>query len=315
MERLISDEERIRRAEDVLERRRNTDLRISSESFVKEKSDSKVKKMLIQLLVCIIIYCVIFYVRNAENENFKVFTDKIVSVLEYDVDFKKVYDDMCSNFEKINTFFNNSNSSDQPNIENNNKEANTDENNSLTDEQKNEASLDNQSENQENINQVDENLGIGGANDDVFQEEVSNVEKVEKDEEYVKSNYNFIKPIDNYKVTSEFGMRDSNEIVSANHKGIDLGAVSGTNINASLEGEVIEASSIGDFGKHLKIKTDDIVITYAHCSELCVKKGDKVLQGQKIAEVGSTGKATGPHLHFEIRINSNAVNPRSIMDF
>ena len=61
MERLISDEERIRRAEDVLERRRNTDLRISSESFVKEKSDSKVKKMLIQLLVCIIIYCVICF--------------------------------------------------------------------------------------------------------------------------------------------------------------------------------------------------------------------------------------------------------------
>ena len=81
MDRLISDEERIRRAEDVLERRRNTDLRISSDNFTKSEPTSKVKKMFIQILVCLLIYCGIYYVKNSPNEKIKTYISNINSVL------------------------------------------------------------------------------------------------------------------------------------------------------------------------------------------------------------------------------------------
>lgn len=54
---------------------------------------------------------------------------------------------------------------------------------------------------------------------------------------------------------------------------------------------------------------------YAHCSQLLVKEGESVEQGQIIAKTGSTGYSTGPHLHFEIRINNTTVNPRTILNF
>ena len=54
---------------------------------------------------------------------------------------------------------------------------------------------------------------------------------------------------------------------------------------------------------------------YAHCSKIVVKKGAKIKQGQKIAEVGETGKATGPHLHFEIWRENRTINPEYILDF
>lgn len=55
-------------------------------------------------------------------------------------------------------------------------------------------------------------------------------------------------------------------------------------------------------------------IVYAHCNKLLVNQGDKITQGQEIAEVGSTGNSTGPHLHFEIRISERTVNPESILE-
>ena len=55
-------------------------------------------------------------------------------------------------------------------------------------------------------------------------------------------------------------------------------------------------------------------IIYAHCNNLYVKQGDKVVQGQEIAEVGSTGNSTGPHLHFEIRISERAIDPQKILE-
>lgn len=88
----------------------------------------------------------------------------------------------------------------------------------------------------------------------------------------------------------------------------------GTKIVASTDGEVVLNSEEGDYGKHLKIQIGEVSIIYAHCNALYVKQGDKVTQGQEIAEVGSTGNSTGPHLHFEIRISERTVDPQSILD-
>ncbi|MBR3255024.1 MAG: M23 family metallopeptidase [Clostridia bacterium] len=70
----------------------------------------------------------------------------------------------------------------------------------------------------------------------------------------------------------------------------------------------------GITGKHLKIKIGNVSLVYAHCNELYVNEGDKIVQGQEIAEVGSTGNSTGPHLHFEIRLNEETIDPESILE-
>ena len=75
------------------------------------------------------------------------------------------------------------------------------------------------------------------------------------------------------------------------------------------------SSTTGDYGYHIEIKSKDVTTLYAHCSQLDVKKGENVEQGQIIAKVGSTGKATSAHLHFEIRRNDTYINPRDIIEF
>ena len=74
------------------------------------------------------------------------------------------------------------------------------------------------------------------------------------------------------------------------------------------------ASSTGDYGNHYQIQIDDVIIVYAHCKKLYLKEGDTVKQGQNIAEVGSTGNSTGPHLHFEIRRNGKKIDPQLVVD-
>jgi len=94
------------------------------------------------------------------------------------------------------------------------------------------------------------------------------------------------------------------------HKGIDIEAQSGTPIKAAYDGEVVEAGSEATYGNYIKIKhVDGLSTLYAHCSKLLVNKGQKVSKGDIIAEVGATGAADGPHLHFEVRKDNEAVNP------
>ena len=94
------------------------------------------------------------------------------------------------------------------------------------------------------------------------------------------------------------------------HQGVDLACSQGTNIYAADGGTVTTAGYSGTYGLLVVIDHQNGQETrYAHCSKLLVNVGDKVFQGQHIAEVGSTGRSTGPHLHFEIRINGTPKNP------
>lgn len=82
-----------------------------------------------------------------------------------------------------------------------------------------------------------------------------------------------------------------------------------------MEGIVSQVSSVGDYGNHLRIANGDVTTLYAHCNKIYVNKGDKIAQGQKIAEVGDTGNVTGPHLHFEIRRGNEFVDPDYVLEF
>lgn len=94
------------------------------------------------------------------------------------------------------------------------------------------------------------------------------------------------------------------------HKGIDLAVSVGTTVYAADGGTVIEAQYSGSYGNVVMIDHKNGQETrYAHNSQLLVKKGDKVYQGQAIAKSGNTGRSTGPHLHFEIRVNGEPKNP------
>ncbi|TVO63652.1 M23 family metallopeptidase [Denitromonas ohlonensis] len=94
------------------------------------------------------------------------------------------------------------------------------------------------------------------------------------------------------------------------HSGQDFAAPSGTPIRASAGGKVIEAGYHREYGNKVEIDHGNGLVTrYAHASKLYVKEGDVVTPGQKIATVGSTGRSTGPHLHFEILENGEFVDP------
>ena len=94
------------------------------------------------------------------------------------------------------------------------------------------------------------------------------------------------------------------------HTGVDFAGPKGNSIVASDGGTVSFTGTKGGYGMTVIIDHDDGLQTlYAHCSRLLVKTGSKVYQGEVIAQVGSTGRSTGPHLHFEIRVNGQHVNP------
>lgn len=96
------------------------------------------------------------------------------------------------------------------------------------------------------------------------------------------------------------------------HKGVDIGAPSGSAIRASADGIVIAASYMRGYGNCIIVDHGGGISTlYAHCSRIMVGNGARVKRGQTIGKVGQTGLATGPHLHFEVRVNGKAVNPRS----
>ncbi len=116
-----------------------------------------------------------------------------------------------------------------------------------------------------------------------------------------------------YRISSKFGPRNTGIAgASTFHKGIDLAAPTGTPIYASADGTVHFSGTGTGYGLYIRIKHDGGVETrYGHCSQLLVKKGDKVKKGDLIALVGSTGVSSGAHLHFEVRIDGVAYDPLS----
>lgn len=288
MERTMSVEEKIRRAEQIYERRKQgSDKQITTVSVNNEKKDIRLlKKMIVQILICISIYLVIYFINNSEYVFSKDFINKINEILSYDVNFMDLYNTIKDQYNKIIV---NNNEQEQP------KQTKEQEENTTQD-------------------------GIGGAvedlqnTSDVKEETTKELSQSEQDIINVKNTTTFIKPIEGI-ISSKYGQRDTaTGRVPKNHTGTDIAANLGTKIKSASDGEVVLASEEGDYGKHLKIQIGEVSIIYAHCNNLYVKQGDKVTQGQEIAEVGSTGNSTGPHLHFEIRISERTVDPQSILE-
>ena len=122
----------------------------------------------------------------------------------------------------------------------------------------------------------------------------------------------FAWPCPGYKrISDEYGSRMHPILgVEKFHNGLDMAAPSGTAILAAYDGDVVAAAYSGSMGNYIMIDHGSgLYPIYMHCSALYVSKGQSVSKGQNIAAVGSTGRSTGPHLHFGVRLNGNYTSP------
>jgi murein DD-endopeptidase MepM/ murein hydrolase activator NlpD len=120
-----------------------------------------------------------------------------------------------------------------------------------------------------------------------------------------------IQPIAKFTFTSAYGVRsDPFQGSAAMHAGIDLASPTGTPIYATADGVVDRAEWFGGYGNMVEIEHGKGIATrYGHMSKIAVRDGERVKRGDLIGYVGSTGRSTGSHLHYEVRIDGRAVNP------
>ena len=118
-------------------------------------------------------------------------------------------------------------------------------------------------------------------------------------------------PVEHARLSSDYGTR-THPVLGRRmgHKGIDLAAPTGTPIYATADGTISRAGPFSSYGNYVSIEHGGKIQTrYAHMSRVAVATGEKVKKGDIIGYVGSTGRSTGPHLHYEVRIDGQAVNP------
>ncbi len=293
MERAVSVEEKIRRAEEIYQRRKQGETRPVAKVSVNDKKDIKLlKKMVIQILICVAIYLMIYTIQHNQFVFSNDFINKANEVLSYDTNFMELYQMVKEQVIRLVK-----------------KEPERQEEGQVNSEAIGGAEA--EIKEVEESQKVEENTEIQNTEANV------NIENLSPEEiaiQNIKNTIHFIKPIEGV-ISSQYGRRESaTGNVPKNHTGTDIAANLGTKIKSATDGEVVLASEEGDYGKHLKIQIGEVSIIYAHCNQLYVKQGDKIKQGQEIAEVGSTGNSTGPHLHFEIRISEKTVNPQSILE-
>lgn len=118
-------------------------------------------------------------------------------------------------------------------------------------------------------------------------------------------------PVDGVRLTSSFGMRNHPILRQRRqHNGVDLAAPRGTPVYATADGVIEMAQYYGSYGNYVQIgHGGDLETRYAHLSSYTVRDGDAVRKGDLIGYVGSTGRSTGPHLHYEVRVANEPVNP------
>lgn len=270
----MSVEEKIRRAEEIYNRRNGRESYRYPSASKEKKGPSLMSRMIKQIIICFIIYGIFYVVTNREYFLSQEFQTKVQESAAQNETLNQVYQSIMGYFQKYFSVGMPENTSTQEDHQEENQlqETNTDQTADTTD---------------ENLASNDEN--IGGPTQEVPVEEKS---QEEKDVEEIKNTISFITPVQGT-ISSSFGWRTpTTATVPKYHTGLDIAAESGTVIQSATDGIVILASSEGDYGNHYKIQINDVVIIYAHCSKLYLKEGDTVSQGQEIAEVGSTGNST-----------------------
>lgn len=299
MEKILNDEEKIRRAEAIYYKRNNQNFPSVNRSREKNSKISIKDKFLLHLIIMFDIAIIVFAVQNKDF----IFTKEFLSTLD-------TYNNQAT--EQIINFFNN--------LINEDSLKNSQVENIISDDliEKSNKNIQNSSNSvQDSIIEDASSVTVQESNSSIVQEiSSSSMNEMELDILNLKAAYTFINPLNGGVVSSTFGSRESKyQNVTGYHTGIDIAADAGTPIVASMQGIVEMVSGEGDYGKHIKIRSNNVTTLYAHCSKIFVKEGQIVAEGDKIANVGSTGNSTGPHLHFEIRVEDRFVDPARIINF
>ncbi len=157
--------------------------------------------------------------------------------------------------------------------------------------------------------------GQAAGADPRFAELFVNWQRVEQLEDAMSSLPSYV-PVRNFTMTSGFGVRfDPFNGRRAQHAGLDLAGAHGEPILAAAAGRVVRAGRFGAYGLTVDIDHGRGILTrYAHLSTIRVTEGQRVAMGQRIGGMGSTGRSTGTHLHYEVRIDGQPVNPRPFID-
>ena len=292
MERTMSVEEKIRRAEEIYTRRKMNEARRNATVQVEaQKTNNLTKKLVKQFIICLVIYICFYMAKNVPNLIPQEVINKITDILEYDINVQELYENFKGIYKKENQ---------DEKVENKKEEQLLQETLSATDSDGESNEVAQKEEKSEESQEEEDTAGLT---------------QMEIDAQYIKKNYSLIKPLEG-EITSRFGPRNPEvPTVPKYHTGIDIARVVGTVVISAIEGTVELVSGEGNYGNHVKITNGDVSTLYAHCSKIYVKEGDYITQGQEIAEVGATGNVTGPHLHFEIRRNNEYVDPDLILEF
>lgn len=162
-----------------------------------------------------------------------------------------------------------------------------------------------------NAHQLEHELAIFARQMEKRSENLSVLEAMTLREQVAKSTFPTLQPVSAGWFSSNYGWRlDPFSGKQAFHEGVDFMAETGTPIRAAAGGVVVYSEYHPQYGNMITIDHGNgIASRYAHASKRLVKVDDIVLQGQKIAEVGNTGRSTGPHLHFEVLSNGAPQNP------
>ena len=281
MDKILSEMERQRRAENIYYTRRNCNN--NSYDYGEDKKGNNIYKRLFQFILFINVVLIIFGIQNNEYVFKEEFVSDVNSLIENikqraNVEPEEIFENVILT---ENIVLN-------ENKNNVNKEESNKEN---------------------NIQYI--------TSSELVVEKVKEKTSEEIEIENLIGMYQFKNPLDNKGViTSKFGERSSeNENVSEYHTGIDIGVEYGTDVKSSVTGIVTLVSNVGDYGKQIRVRNNNVTTLYAHCSEIFVKEGDIVADGQVIGRVGNTGKSTGPHLHFEIRVDDRCLDPEKLVKF
>ena len=155
---------------------------------------------------------------------------------------------------------------------------------------------------------VIENINVKNIIDN---QEVQRIQNIQNENINNKNFGKILWPVKSGRITSKFGNRNHPVLKSVKfHRGVDIAVSLGTPVYAGIKGIVTFAGKRGNYGNLVEIEGNDgIKVRYAHLNSIDVVTGQKVSDGEKVAETGNTGMSTGPHLHYEIIIDENPVNP------
>ena len=158
-----------------------------------------------------------------------------------------------------------------------------------------------------------ENINVKNITDN---QEVQGIQNIQNENINNKNFGKILWPVKSGRITSKFGNRNHPVLKSVKfHRGVDIAVSLGTPVYAGIRGIVTFAGKRGNYGNLVEIKgSDGIKVRYAHLSKIDVVAGQRVSDGEKVAETGNTGMSTGPHLHYEIIVDESPVNPLNFHD-